>query len=105
MAAEQGLQVDEPAFRTLMQEQRDRAKADAKAKKAGGQASEVYKDLRAPGPTPFTGYTELSTESTVRGIVRDGALVKAAEEGSVVEVVLERTPSTPSPAARTPTPG
>jgi alanyl-tRNA synthetase len=32
MAAEQGLQVDEPAFRTLMQEQRDRAKADAKAK-------------------------------------------------------------------------
>ncbi|HLL61584.1 MAG TPA: alanine--tRNA ligase [Propionibacteriaceae bacterium] len=92
MAAEQGLQVDEPAFRTLMQGQRDRAKADAKAKKAGGQASEVYKDLRAPGPTPFTGYTELSTESTVRGIVRDGALVEAAEEGSVVEVVLERTP-------------
>ena len=92
MASEQGLQVDEPAFRTLMQEQRDRAKADAKAKKAGAQASEVYKDLRAAGPTPFTGYTELSTESKVRGIVRDGALVEAAEEGSVVEVVLEQTP-------------
>ncbi|HTE72988.1 MAG TPA: alanine--tRNA ligase, partial [Actinomycetes bacterium] len=75
MASEQGLQVDEPAFRTLMQEQRNRAKADAKAKKAGAQASEVYKDLRASGPTPFTGYTELSTESSVRGIVRDGALV------------------------------
>ena len=29
---------------------------------------------------------------SVRGIVRDGALVKAAEEGSVVEVVLEQTP-------------
>ncbi len=56
------------------------------------QASEVYKDLRATGPTPFTGYTELSTESKVRGIVRDGDLVKAAEEGSVVEVVLEQTP-------------
>ena len=92
MAVEQGLQVDEPAFRTLMQEQRDRAKADAKAKKAGAQANEVYKDLRAAGPTPFTGYTELSTESSVRGIVRDGTLVKAAEEGSVVEVVLEQTP-------------
>jgi alanyl-tRNA synthetase len=92
MAAEQGLQVDEPAFRTLMQQQRDRAKADAKAKKAGSQASEVYKDLRAAGPTPFTGYTELSTESTVRGIVADGELVEAAEEGAIVEVVLERTP-------------
>ncbi|HZA04344.1 MAG TPA: alanine--tRNA ligase [Propionibacteriaceae bacterium] len=92
MAAEQGLQVDEPAFRTLMQQQRDRAKADAKAKKAGAQSSEVYKELRGAGPTPFTGYTELSTESTVRGIIRDGSLVKAAEEGSVVEVVLERTP-------------
>jgi alanyl-tRNA synthetase len=92
MASEQGLQVDEPAFRTLMQQQRDRAKADAKAKKAGAQASEVYKDLRAAGPTPFTGYTELSTESSVRGIVRDGALVDGADEGEVVEVVLDRTP-------------
>ena len=35
---------------------------------------------------------------------RDGELVEAAEEGDVVEVVLEQTPSTPSPAARTPTP-
>jgi alanyl-tRNA synthetase len=92
MAAEQGLTVDEPTFRRLMQEQKDRAKADAKAKKAGAHASEVYKELRAGGPTPFTGYTELATESKVRGIVADGALVQAADEGSVVEVVLERTP-------------
>src|SRR5689334_21083858 len=33
MAAEQGLQVDEDGFRRLMTEQRERAKADAKAKK------------------------------------------------------------------------
>src|ERR687890_720476 len=33
MAAEQGLHVDEVGFRRLMTEQRDRAKADAKAKK------------------------------------------------------------------------
>ena len=92
MAVEQGLQVDEPAFRTLMQGQRDRAKADAKAKRAGGQASDVYRTLREAGPTPFTGYTELSTESRVRGLVRDGALIEAAEEGTTVEVVLEQTP-------------
>jgi alanyl-tRNA synthetase len=92
MAAEQGLSVDEAGFRSLMQEQRERAKADARSKKAGAQAVEVYRDLRAAGETPFTGYTELATESTVRGIVADGELVEAAEEGELVEVVLERTP-------------
>jgi alanyl-tRNA synthetase len=92
MADEQGLSVDEAGFRRLMQEQKDRAKADAKSKKAGAQAVEIYRDLRAVGPTPFTGYTELSTESKVRGIVVDGVLVEAAEEGDMVEVVLEQTP-------------
>jgi alanyl-tRNA synthetase len=92
MADEQGLTVDEAGFRRLMQEQKDRAKADAKSKKAGAQAVEIYRDLRALGPTPFTGYTELSTESKVRGIVVDGMRAEAAEEGDVVEVVLEQTP-------------
>ncbi|HKH54338.1 MAG TPA: alanine--tRNA ligase [Propionibacteriaceae bacterium] len=91
MASEQGLVVDEAGFRKLMQEQRDRAKADAKSKKAGAQAVEVYRNLRDLGETPFTGYSELATESNVRGIVADGELVEAAEEGDVVEVVLERT--------------
>ena len=76
--AEQGLSVDEPGFRSLMQQQKDRAKADAKSKKAGSLAVEVYKDLRAEGVTPFTGYQELTTESKVRGIVVDGELGGAA---------------------------
>ena len=48
MAAEQGLTVDEDGFRRLMQEQRDRAKADAKAKKAGAPDQRVYSSC---GPT------------------------------------------------------
>ncbi|HZA31826.1 MAG TPA: alanine--tRNA ligase, partial [Propionibacteriaceae bacterium] len=92
MASEQGLVVDEAGFRKLMQEQRDRAKADAKSKKAGAQAVEVYRNLRDLGETPFTGYSEVATESVVRGMVADGELVEAAEEGDLVEVVLERTP-------------
>ena len=92
MASEQGLAVDEAGFRRLMQEQRDRAKADAKAKKAGAQAVEVYRELRAIGETPFTGYSELVTESRVRGIVAAGELIRSATEGDVVEVVLEQTP-------------
>ena len=92
MAAEEGLGVDADGFRALMQEQKDRAKADAKSKKAGAQAVEVYRELRALGATPFTGYRELATESAVRGVVRDGAAVAGAAEGDVVEVVLDRTP-------------
>ena len=92
MASEQGLTVDADGFRSLMAEQKARAKADSKSKKAGAQATEVYRELRAAGVTPFTGYVELATESSVRGIVRDGEAVAGASEGDVVEVVLEKTP-------------
>jgi len=92
MAAEQGLSVDEVGFRRLMQEQRDRAKADATSKKAGAQGSGVYRELRALGGTEFTGYDELVTDTSVRGIVVDGELVEVARAGSTVEVVLDRTP-------------
>jgi alanyl-tRNA synthetase len=92
MASEQGLSVDAEGFRRLMQEQRERAKADARSKKAGAAGTDVYRELRALGLTPFTGYTELVTESRVRGIVREGELTEAAAEGDVVEVVLDRTP-------------
>jgi alanyl-tRNA synthetase len=84
--------VDAEGFRSLMAEQKARAKADSKSKKAGAQATEVYRELRATGLTPFTGYSELATDTSVRGIVLDGDLVAGATEGDVVEVVLERTP-------------
>ena len=35
MASEQGVHVDEAAFRALMEEQKERARADARAKKTG----------------------------------------------------------------------
>lgn len=92
MAAEQGVRVDEQGFRDLMTAQRDRARADAKAKKGGHASSTAFRELRAPGVTEFTGYSELSTPSTVRGLVRDGELVPAAQQGETVDVVLERTP-------------
>jgi len=92
MADEAGLSVDQEGFRRLMQEQKDRAKADAKAKKGGTVAVEAYRTLRADGETPFLGYTDLSAEATVRGIVADGKLVRIAEPGDIVEVVLDQTP-------------
>jgi alanyl-tRNA synthetase len=92
MASEQGLTVDEDGFRRLMAQQRERAKADAAKRRTGHGDRTVYRDLLALGATDFTGYDELTSEATVRGLVRDGERVPAAGEGEIVEVVLDRTP-------------
>jgi len=92
MAAEQGLQVDTEGFKALMKEQRERAKADARAKKAGHADTSGYRELREKGITEFTGYQELATDSQVRGLLREGVVAPAAEQGETVEVVLEKTP-------------
>ncbi len=93
MAAEQGLAVDEPGFRRLMEQQRERAKADSRARKSGLVATTAYRDiLQSGGTTTFTGYVESQTESLVIGIVKDGEPVPAARVGDHIEVILDRTP-------------
>ena len=92
MASEQGITVDEDGFRRLMQEQRTRAKADAQARKSGVAAVTIYRDImNAAGVTEFTGYTEVESETTIAGLIVNGADVKAATAGQDVEVVLSRT--------------
>ena len=93
MAAEAGMSVDEVGFRTLMAQQRSRAKADAAARRSGhGDLSEYRTVLDAYGRTDFLGYTDLSAEARVVGLLVDGAGVPAAGAGTAVEVVLDRTP-------------
>ncbi|MCB4207583.1 alanine--tRNA ligase [Arthrobacter sp. UM1] len=92
MAGEAGVEVDEAGFRSLMQEQRERAKADSQAKRLGGVDVSAYNALREAGETFFTGYTELATESTVRGILAGGQDASSAGAGSEIELVLEETP-------------
>ena len=64
MAAEQGLAVDEDGFRRLMTEQRDRAKADARAKKGRHADAGAYREVptRSAAPVEFTGYDEVVSE-------------------------------------------
>jgi len=92
MAAEAGIGVDVDGFSTAMGRQRAAAKSDRAGKRIGNVDLSAYRELLAAGPTPFTGYEELRTETRVRGLLRDGAAVTGAAEGDVVEVVLERTP-------------
>ena len=93
MAREEGLEVDEDGFRRLMKEQKDRAKADAKAKKSGHTDVSVYKAIAdKSGKSEFLGYAHLSSESKLTGIVVDGVGVASASEGEDVDIVLNRTP-------------
>ena len=93
MAREVGLDVDREGFTRLMNEQRERAKADARARKAGMTAATVYREImETGGRTTFTGYDEVSTGAQIVGLVRDGESVSAAAGGDVVEVVLDRSP-------------
>jgi alanyl-tRNA synthetase len=96
MASEAGLSVDEAGFRTLMAEQRQRAKADAAARKQAHSDLSAYRDLVDTGPTEFTGFDELSSEARILGIFVDGKRVPVvghgAQEAGRVELVLDRTP-------------
>jgi alanyl-tRNA synthetase len=93
MAAEQGLAVDEPEFRRLMAEQRQRAKQDAAGKKTGNADISVFAAiLERSGPVTFTGYDQVAGDATVTGLLVGGAGVPAAGAGTEVDVVLDRTP-------------
>ncbi|HET6734490.1 alanine--tRNA ligase [Mycobacterium sp.] len=106
MAAEAGLSVDEEGFRGLMTQQRQRAKADAAARKQAHADLSAYRDLVDAGPTEFTGFSELTSEAKVLGIFVDGKRVPvvshnggfggtAAGGGPTpdrVELILDRTP-------------
>jgi alanyl-tRNA synthetase len=93
MASEQGLAVDADGFKRLMKEQRDRAKADAKAKKSGHTDVSEYRKIAEIGKKlEFIGYTHQESESRIVGLLLDGKISQHANEGDEVEVVLDRTP-------------
>ena len=93
MAREEGLEVDEDGFRRLMKEQRDRAKADSKAKKSGHTDVSVYRSIAdSHGLTSFIGYTHVESEAVIKALVNDGVAVQSAKSGDEIEVILDRTP-------------
>jgi alanyl-tRNA synthetase len=91
IAEESGITVDRVAFESLMAEQKQRAKADAKAKKLGITDLTVYSQFRALGETVFRGYDELEAEGSVLGLILDGVSVTSAVAGEQVEVILAET--------------
>ena len=90
MVAEQGMQVDDEAFRKLMQEQKVRAR---EARKALGDLGWAGVDLGKEIPaTVFTGYAGLSGEGRLLAIVAEDELREAITAGQDAILVLDQTP-------------
>ncbi|GGO49381.1 alanine--tRNA ligase [Streptomyces lasiicapitis] len=94
MAAEQGVEVDREGFTALMREQRERARADARARKSGGavDTSALRAVLDEHGPTDWRAWDTLTTDSRVLALVAPSGPVSVARAGDIVGVVLDRTP-------------
>lgn len=93
MAQEVGLQIDTEGFQRLMKEQKDRAKADARAKKSGHTDLSQYKQIAdGSGLSTFLGYTHTEAEGKINGLLIDGVISLSAQSGDEVEVILDRTP-------------
>ncbi|WP_129338907.1 alanine--tRNA ligase [Cellulomonas endophytica] len=100
MAAEHGVAVDETAFRSLMQAQRQRARADALAKKTGHADTSAYREVHATlagaagdaRAVRFVGYTDDTAEAAVVGLLVDGVAAPTATAPADVEVILDVTP-------------
>jgi alanyl-tRNA synthetase len=93
MAREKGFEVDEGGFRKLMEEQRQRAKADAKSKKSSHADLSIYRSIFDKyGQSNFVGYESMESEGVVTGLLVGGSLVNEANIGSEIELTLDRTP-------------
>ena len=91
MAAEEGMTIDEDAFKALMTEQKERAREARKALGDLGWAGvEFGKDMPA---TDFVGYDyDAIDDAHVLAIVAEGELVDEIVPGMEAIVVLDQTP-------------
>jgi alanyl-tRNA synthetase len=91
IAMDAGLKIDEEGFHREMEIQRERARASWIGEE--GAVSSIYRELFSEiGETEFIGYETLESESIVKGILKNGKIIKEALEGEEVEVFLDRTP-------------
>ncbi|MFG6100691.1 alanine--tRNA ligase [Leptothoe sp. EHU-05/26/07-4] len=89
IAEENGLTVDVKGFEIEMAAQRERSKSAHETIDllAQGNLSELGIDS-----TDFLGYTDATSQSTVRAILVNGETVETAEAGTEVQLILDQTP-------------
>lgn len=86
---EKGLTLDEERFLELMKNQKLTARANRAFK---GGWDDAAADALSGLKTAFVGYKELTAETKILAMLKDGAAVGSAEEGDDLAVVIETTP-------------
>ena len=91
IAQEKGISVDEEGFKICMKEQKERAKAAAQ--KIILTDDLIYIDIeKEKGETVFTGYEKTCGEAKVVALVKEAQKIESADEGEIVDIVLDTTP-------------
>ena len=85
---EAGLKIDEDAFRTLMNEQKTRAR-EARGSISGWSGGDTSPLDNIPS-TEFVGYESLVSEAKVLSIIADGGVVDTISEGEC-SIILDKT--------------
>jgi alanyl-tRNA synthetase len=83
LATERRLQVDSEGFAAAMTEQKQRSRRELPNR------WKLAKDLTK---SEFTGYRELTTETTIVALRREGGSTDVVKEGDSVEVFVDRSP-------------
>jgi alanyl-tRNA synthetase len=91
IAEEHGLTVDVKAFEIELEKQRERARAAHETIDLTVQGT-LDKLAEHIHPTTFLGYTEPTSTAKVEALLVGGKSVEAAEVGTGVQIVLDKTP-------------
>lgn len=87
---ENGYRINKDEFLSIMEEHRNMAReARGKTGSSGWKDSEFTVDVEK---TVFTGYTDLSSESKILGIIVDGSEADSIQEGQSGLIILDKTP-------------
>ncbi|MBQ8941973.1 MAG: alanine--tRNA ligase [Firmicutes bacterium] len=89
---EEGITVDEDAFRAEMEKQRTRAREARETDTYMGAEETVFHQLPAEMSTEFVGYDNNEFDGKVLALVSGNAVVDTAGEGNDVAVVVDKTP-------------
>ena len=86
IARERGLTIDQKAFETAMEAQRERARAASKF------GVDLREGVSVEGRTAFSGYDGLTDQARVLELIKEGTKVERLRAGEEGQVVLDRTP-------------
>jgi len=89
---EKGMTVDEDAFKSCMQEQKEKARAARKVTNYMGSDVTVYEAIDPEITSEFVGYDQLSHESLVTVLTTESEITDALIEGDFGTIIVKETP-------------